>query len=196
MREHTIDWQLAGSADGRIWSRPSRQPTLPVAPLGDYGGGMLWPTRQFVEHDGRLYMYYSGTEGLHGDTSFGTGPNIYTFYGAICRASWEVARYWAIVSGSGGPDAGTFTTHPQKVGGKQLILNAATSTVMEGELTAELIDRTGNALPGYTHKDYKRWHGDSKHHIAQWSAGDTAPNDNVAVRFSIQRSRLYGFCWS
>ena len=196
VREHTIDWQLAGSADGRIWSRPSRQPTLPVAPLGDYGGGMLWPTRQFVEHDGRLYMYYSGTEGLHGDTSFGTGPNIYTFYGAICRASWEVDRYWAIVSGAGGPDAGTFTTHPQNVGGKKLLLNAATSTVMEGELTAELIDQNGDALPGYTYKDYKPWHGDSKHHVAQWSAGDTAPSDNIAVRFSIQRSRLYGFYWS
>jgi hypothetical protein len=52
VREHTVDFQLAGSADGRLWSRPSRRPTLPVSPLGDYGGGMLWPTHEFIEHEG------------------------------------------------------------------------------------------------------------------------------------------------
>ena len=195
VREHTIDWQFAGSADGRIWSRPSRQPTLPVSPLGDYGGGMLWSTRKLVEHDGRLYMYFSGTEGLHGDTSFGTGPNMYSFYASICRASWEVDRYWAVVSGPGGPEEAAFTTHPQAVGGKRLLLNAATSTVMEGELTAELIDGDGNPLPGFTRDDYVPWHGDSKDQQARWSGGDTAPRDDVAIRFSIQRSRLYGFAW-
>ena len=196
VREHTIDWQLAGSVDGgRIWSRVSRQPTLPVAPMGDYGGGMLWPTRELVEHDGRVYMYYCGTEGIHGDTTYAAGPNIYPFYGAIGRTSWEVDRYWAVVSGAGGPDAGSFTTHPQAVGGKQLVLNAATSTVAEGELTAELIDADGNALPGFSRDDYEPWHGDSKAQVARWAGGDSAPRDNVAVRFSIQRSRLYGFAW-
>ena len=104
-------------------------------------------------------------------------------------------RYWAVVSGAGGPDAGSFTTHPQAVGGKQLVLNAATSTVAEGELTAELIDADGNALPGFSRDDYQPWHGDSKAQVARWAGGDTAPRDNVAVRFSIQRSRLYGFAW-
>ena len=84
VREQTIDFQFAGSVDGRIWSRPSRQPTLAVSPLGDYGGGMLWPTRVLIEHEGRQYMYYAGLEGLHADTSFGAGPNLCNFYGAIC----------------------------------------------------------------------------------------------------------------
>ena len=30
---------------------------------------------------------------------------------------------------------------------------------------------------------------------ARWSGGDTAPRDDLAVRFSVQRSRLYGFVW-
>ena len=60
VREQTIDWQWAGSRDRRIWNRPSRRPTLPNAPLGDYGGGMLWPTHQLIEDGDRVYMYYSG----------------------------------------------------------------------------------------------------------------------------------------
>ena len=98
VRQHTIDWQWAGSPDLRLWYRPARQPTLPVAPLGDYGGGMLWPTYRFIEHDGRTHMYYAGLEGLHGDIAFGAGPNILDFHGAICRASWAMDRYWAAVS--------------------------------------------------------------------------------------------------
>ncbi|HJN40028.1 MAG TPA: hypothetical protein QGH28_07605 [Chloroflexota bacterium] len=195
VREHTVDWQLAGSADGRIWSRPSRKPTLPVGALGDYGGGMLWPTHEFIEHDGRMYMYYGGLEGLHGDTAFGAGPNIYTFYGAICRASWEVDRYWAAVSGPGGPEEASFTTHPQAVGGKRLLLNAATSTVQEGELIAELVDANGEPVAGFARDDYQAWHGDAKAQPARWSGGDTAPRDDLAVRFFIRRARLYGFGW-
>ena len=46
--EQTIDLQLAGSGDGHTWLRPARRPCLGLAPLGDVGGGMLWPMRGFV----------------------------------------------------------------------------------------------------------------------------------------------------
>ena len=195
VREHTIDFQLAGSEDGRLWSRPSRQPTLPVSPLGDYGGGMLWPTHEFIEHDGRLYMYYAGLEGLHGDTSFGIGPNLWNFYGAMCRASWEVDRYWSVVSGIGSVYEASFRSHAAPAGGKKLILNAATSTVSEGELSVELTDPEGKPIEGFTRDDYQPWHGDSKAQQARWTGGDVCPRDDAAARFFIRRARLYGFAW-
>ena len=196
VREHTIDFQLAGSADGRLWSRPSRQPTLPVSPLGDYGGGMLWPAHELIESEGRLYIYFAGTEGLHGDTSFGCGPNLYNFYGAICRASWELDRYWAVVSGVGGAHEASFRTHAVPAGGKRLLLNAATSTVTEGELTVELTDPQGTPITGFTRADYQPWSGDSKKRIARWSGGDTCPREHAAARFFLRRARLYGYAWN
>ena len=195
VREQTIDFQLAGSADGRLWSRPSRQPALPVSPLGDYGGGMLWPARELIEHEGRIHMYFAGTEGLHGDTSFGCGPNLKNFYGAICRASWEVDRYWAVVSGAGGMYESSFRTHAVSAKGKTLILNAATSTVAEGELTAELTDEEGKPIPGFTRSDYQPWQGDSKAQPARWRGGNACPRDRAAARFFLRRSRLYGYAW-
>ena len=66
-RTQTIELQLGGSADGRIWDRRVRLPAVATGALGDYGGGMLWPSHNLVEHNGRHYMYFSGTEGLHGD---------------------------------------------------------------------------------------------------------------------------------
>ena len=194
VREQTIDWQWAGSQDRRIWNRPSRRPTLPNAPLGDYGGGMLWPTHQLIEDGDRIYMYYSGLEGVHGDV-YSIEPSLKTFYGAICRASWEKDRYWAAVSATGGPEPAVFTTNVLSVGGKRLALNAATSTVKEGELTAELVDASGNVIEGFSASDYQPWHGDSKSQPVRWTGGDVCPVDNAAVRFSLQRSRLYGFAF-
>ncbi len=194
VREQTIDWQFAGSADRRIWSRPSRRPTLPNAPLGDYGGGMLWPTRNLVEDDGRVYMYYGALEGLHGDP-YAVEPSLYTFYGAICRASWEVDRYWALVSGSGGPQAGSFTSHPLPAGGKRLVVNAATSTVAEGSLSAELVDPGGRVIEGFGRGDFAPWSGDAKAQPLRWAGGEVCPRESAAVRFFIQRARLYGFAF-
>ena len=195
LREQTVDFQFAGSADGRIWSRPCRQPTLGVSSLGDYGGGMLWPTHEFIEHEGRLYMYYAGLEGLHGDTTFGVGPNLTDFYGAICRVSWEKDRYWAAVSGSGNVHEASFRSHAVPARGKKLVLNAATSTVSEGELAIELTDPEGKPIEGFTRADYQSWHGDSKAQTARWAGGDVCPRNQAAARFFIRRARLYGFAW-
>ncbi len=194
VREQTINWQWAGSEDRRIWSRPARRPTLHNEPLGDYGGGMLWPTQQLIEHDGRIYMYYGALEGVHGDT-YSDQPSLHIFNGAICRASWEIDRYWAAVSAAGGVNVGTLTTHPLPVAGKRLLLNAVTSTVSEGELQVELLDGEGNPIEGFTRADYVPWSGDAKAQPARWTGGDLGPKDDVAARFYMQRSRLYGFGW-
>ena len=74
-------------------------------------------------------------------------------------------------------------------------MNAATSTVREGELTAELVDASGRAIEGFSASDYQPWHGDSKSQPVRWSGGDVCPVDYAAVRFSLQRSRLYGFAF-
>ena len=38
----TIDNQFALSSDGVSWWRPARRPNVPLLPLGEYGGGLIW----------------------------------------------------------------------------------------------------------------------------------------------------------
>jgi hypothetical protein len=66
----TIDNQFAVSSDGVSWWRPDRRPNVPLQPLGEYGGGLIWPFRTLTpdrDDPGLLHMYYSGTEGIHAD---------------------------------------------------------------------------------------------------------------------------------
>jgi hypothetical protein len=63
----TIDIQFAASRDGKHWWRPDRRPCVALNKLGEYGGGMIWPLQSPIHHDGRLYFYYAGCEGLHHD---------------------------------------------------------------------------------------------------------------------------------
>jgi len=81
------------------------------------------------------------------------------------------------------------------VGGKKLILNAATSTVTEGELQAELLDPDGHVVEGFGTDDFVPWRGDRVAAGARWSGGEACPLEHCAVRFHLRRARLYGFAW-
>lgn len=66
----TIDNQFAVSNDGVSWWRPDRRPNVPLQPLGEYGGGLIWPFRTLTQdrdNASLLHMYFSGTEGIHAD---------------------------------------------------------------------------------------------------------------------------------
>jgi hypothetical protein len=169
----TIDIQFAASRDGKRWWRPDRRPCVPLDRLGNYGGGMIWPLQSPFHHDGRLYFYYAGCDGLHADymatdvvQSFrrtfrwpnyptglrsGTEMDAYSpnagmtwFHSAGCRASWKLGRLWAAVTASGGPLEGMLGTKPLSVEGKQLRVNA--QTIRAGSLQVELLE--GKSLPG------------------------------------------------
>ena len=75
-------------------------------------------------------------------------------------------------------------------------LNAATSTVTDGELQAELLDPDGNVVEGFGKDDFIPWHRgqhlgrgalDRRRRYACWN--------ECAVRFHLRRSRLYGYAW-
>ena len=169
----TIDIQFAASRDGKRWWRPDRRPCVPLNPLGDYGGGMIWPLQSPFHHDGRLYFYYSGCDGVHADymntvlvqefrnriqwphypTGLRTGTEmdaycpfggITYFHSAGCRASWKLGRLWAAVTASGGPMEGMLGTKQLSVSGKRLKVNA--QTIRDGSLQVELLE--GKFIPG------------------------------------------------
>jgi hypothetical protein len=202
-----IDLQWAASRDGISWWRPDRRPALPNPPLGEWGGGMIWPMQAPVLDASRLHVYYSGVEALHGDlfNTATSGPrklgaqgehlnrqsSSLPDYGALCRASWQADRLWAMVTATGGPYLGTATTTKQSLGGKQLSVNVLTRG--EGELRAELLDASDQVLPGYSRDECKPVKGDHHRTIIGWAGGETAPESAARIRFLLKRAFLYGF---
>src|SRR5262245_23252881 len=206
----TIDLQWAASRDGIHWWRPERRPALANAPLGDYGGGMIWPMRQPVVDGERLHVYYAGTEGLHGDlyNTKASGPRVlrargeilsrqsFTYggdYAALCRASWTADRLWALAASHGGYTEGTATTRKDKLAGKQLLVNATTRP--GGTLRVELLDGDGRVLTGFSAADCEAVTGNHHAAVVRWKGGDRAPAPAVKTRFLFRRAFLYGMVW-
>lgn len=189
----TMDLQFAASKDSMSWWRPlPRRPCLPNESLGEYGGGMIWPTRTLIEHDGRLYIYYGALDALHGDL-YEKDQSTMHFHGAWCRASWEMGRFWAAVSAEGGMCPGYLTTPPLEVEGKQLHLNA--KTLQSGKIEVELLDESKKVIPGFAREDCQPFDGDQKNAVVTWKKQSACPRKHVHLRLWITRAFLYGFEW-
>ncbi len=202
----TIDVQWAASRDGVNWWRPARKPMLRNGSLGDYGGGMIWPFRVPVMDGNKLQIYYSGSQGLHGDLFkskrwnsliargelLNKNPGALSTYGALCRATVDDAsRLWALTTASGGPYQGTATTKPNRLTGKKLLVNIVTRK--DGQLLVELLDGENNPLPGFSRNDCNPIQVDQHRMQVTWKGGTVAPKKAVKVKFYLQRVFLYGF---
>jgi hypothetical protein len=212
----TLNLRLAASRDGRRWWFPDRRPCLDNAPLGDYGGGMIWQSQYLTVEAGRLYAYYGGTEGPHrqiADTRAPSrevgyqekvidhGGHFLPFNAALCRASWRFDRLYALASAAGGPTVGTAVTKPRPLGGRKLFVNLLTRPAKkasrpgldEGFLQVELLDAGGKPLPGFTHADCQPLKGDHAALPVRWKGGTVAPEGTGKARLYLKRAFLYGF---
>jgi hypothetical protein len=212
----TLNLRLAASRDGRRWWFPDRRPCLDNAPLGDYGGGMIWQSQNLIVADGRLYVYYGGTEGPHRQISDTRAPSkdvgylekvidhgghFLPFNAALCRASWRLDRLYALAASAGGPTLGVAVTKAQPLGRKKLTVNVVTRPAKkarqagldEGVLQVELLDEAGRPVPGFRRNDCEPLHGDHAALAVRWRGGDAAPAEARQARFYLKRAFLYGF---
>lgn len=213
----TLDLRMAASRDGQRWWFPDRhQPTMACAPLGEYGGGLIWQSKDLTVDGDKLHIYYAGSEGAHRQTSDTRAPSIQIghqdtaidhgahflpYTTALCRASWDVGRLYALASSAGGPTLGVAMTKPQDLTGKSLSLNfktrppkkSATVGLDEGYITVELLDSLGQPIPGFTTRDCPPMKGDQRCQQVRWAGGSKAPNGAVQAKFTLKRAFLYGF---
>lgn len=200
--------QLAISRDGIDWWTVARRPTLPNPPLGDYGGGMIWQVKNPIVQDDDLHVYYAGVQGLHGEifdtrheprkeargiTTIAKDTPTLPFNSALCRATWDFHRLYALVPSAGGPTRGVAVTTPQECAGKSLWVNA--NALYRGHLEVALLDSAGNEIPGYSREDCKTITGDHYELELEWRGGTTAPPDAQKVKFYLINAFLYGFEW-
>lgn len=204
----TMSLQMAASRDGIHWWRPDRRPTLANPPLGDYGSGMIWQMHHPIVEDDKMYVYYAGSEGLHGeifDSRFeprievggesviGFQTPTLPFNTALQRASWDFDRLWALAPSAGGVTLGEAVTKPQSSMGRKLAVN--TFVRKGGSLRVELLDSNNVPIPGFGISDSEPVEGDYRHRVLQWKGGKSAPANTVKIRFVLHRAFLYGFDW-
>ncbi|MEQ1771776.1 MAG: hypothetical protein ABL879_18280, partial [Devosia sp.] len=202
----TMSLQLAASRDGVNWWRPDRRPALANPPLGDWGGGMIWQMHHPVVEGGKMHVYYAGAEGIHGeifDTRFGPrlevggetviGVNTPTlpFNTALCRATWEFDRLYALAPSAGGITPGEAVTKSAALGGHSFVVN--TLVKKGGALRAELLDGEGRPLPGFALTDCTAVTGDHRRTGLHWTGGKIAPAAARQIRFHLHRAFLYGY---
>jgi hypothetical protein len=208
--------RMAASRDGRHWWFPDRVPCLDNSPLGDYGGGMIWQSQNLIVQDDTLYVYFGGTEGLHRqiietqapsvvigphEKALDHGGHFLPHNAALCRASWQFDRMYALVSSAGGPIVGTATTKPKQLAGSDLWVNVKTRPAKksskkgfdEGFLQVEYLDEAGTPIAGFSRDDSVLVKGDHQAIQVKWAGGDTAPASARQAKFYLKRAFLYGF---
>ncbi len=212
----TQDVRIAASHDGSHWWFPDRRAALGNAPLGDYGGGMMWQSQNLIAQDGKIYMYYGASEGTHRQISDSLAPSqqvaylqtvidsngeFLPFNTALCRAFWQYDRLYALISSAGGPTVGVAVTKAQDLAGKKLVVNIVTRPAKkssipgfdEGYLQVELLGANDQPLPGFSRKDCKSLVGDHHSIHVEWTGGDRAPQQAKRAKFYLKRVFLYGF---
>ncbi len=174
---------LGFSRDGFHWSRPDRQPFIPVSERhGDWnwgnvqsaGGGCL------VLGD-TLYFYVSGRAGIRGSSQSG-----------VCSTGLATLRRDGFASMDAAGE-GTLTTRPARFTAKHLFVNVAADT---GELRVEVLDGDGNVIAPFSREQCRPVHADSTLQNVRWNgATDLSPvaGKPVAFRFVLRRARLFSF---
>ena len=212
----TLNLRLAVSRDGRRWWYPDRRPCLDNAPLGDYGGGMIWQSQYLIEEDSRIHLYYGGTEGPHRqifdtrapsqqvgylENVIDHGAHFLPFNSALCRASWQLGRMYALIPAAGGPTLGMAVTREQDLANRSLRVNLVTRPAKKstrpdldaGYLQVELLDAENRPLDGFARKDCSPLKGNYAGLRVSWSGGDRAPEGARKAKFYLKRAFLYGF---
>ena len=192
-REKPNDLCAGFSRDGFHWSRPSRTAFIGVSEKpGDWNfanvqsaGGVC-----AIVSD-RLHFYVSGRSGVPGTSLPGRCS---TGLATLRRDGFaSVTDRWP--SGMTRPitrDPSALITRPVRFSGSHCFVNADVS----GSMRVELLDRTGEPIPGFTADRCEALSGDHTRHPVRWSGAPalaTLAGSPVRFKFMLDRARLFAF---
>ena len=194
IREKPNDVCVGYSRDGFHWSRPDREPILPVS---EHYGDWNWANVQsaggccLIVGD-KLHFYVSGRQGVPNTTDPGicsTGLAKLRRDGFVSLDHPGNARVERVTS----LPPGTLITRPVRFSGKHLFVNLAAPA---GELRVDVLDAAGNTIAPYTAATCVPVRGDSTSARVVWTgAPDLAAlaNRPVRFRFHVTNGAMYAF---
>ena len=192
----TFDVQLATSIDGVTWKR-WRQPYVAGGlqegldlRLVSMGPGM-------VRRGNLLHQYFVGwphTHGLPGvwDRDPSTrAPWLKKDLGGIYCATQRLDGF---ISMDAGDREGTLTTQPLLIKGERLLLNLHVNATGVGKVA--LLDKDGNALPGFSADDCSAINADGVNLEVHWKQDaslSTVVGKPVRLQITLRNAKLYAF---
>ncbi|QQO09943.1 hypothetical protein [Breznakiella homolactica] len=195
----TIDLELGYSRDGFHFSRPDRTPFLASSRKeGDWNRAYLHASGGLclVMKD-ELYFYFTGFSGIspklgpHDEGGPGRMRRVMYAGASTGLATLRRDGFAAMASPTSG--ARTLLTRPLTFTGKYLFVNADCSC---GELRAEILDREGKIIPGFSREQCIAFTGDSTCMGISWVGRDSVQElagKPVCIRFYLSEAKLYSF---
>jgi hypothetical protein len=192
-REKPNELCVAFSRDGFHWSRPTREPFIPVS---NRQGDWNWANVQSaggvcVVAGDQLYFYVSGRAGVPGTSSPGrcsTGL-------ATLRRDGFVSMTDAWPAGATRPVLGhqsTLITRPLRFSGTHAFINAD----VQGTVRLEMLDHAGRTIPGFEANRCAPITGNHTRHPVRWADDaniSRLSNTTVRFKFVLDRAHLFAF---
>jgi hypothetical protein len=182
-----IQPQIAFSRDLKHWSRPNRNPVLPLGMKGSWDDGAIYSSSKFLQTENEIQLYYGGMNMDHGGSS-----KTHVQWAKIARASWR--RDGFVSLSNGGDDVGEINTKPILINGNKLNVNVKLHA--GGSLKIELLDLSGNPIPGFTLADAKPVLGDQLNASVSWTKGSDLSQltgKEVKLRIHLKGGDLFSY---
>jgi len=182
--------RLLTSRDGENWQRPETgKPLIDVGDIGEWDRFLVMLTGAPPIRVGeKLYIYYRGLANRHGpyeghDDAFRQG-------GGIGLATLRLDGFASLDASY---DGGQVTTRPFRTQGRELTVNAKAEF---GRLRVEVLDESGNAIPGFGRNDCQVMQVDSVNQPIRWKENallNSLKDRPIRLRFHLENVRFYSF---
>lgn len=179
-----VDIQMAVSRDGVHWSRPTREPYVPMGMEGTLDCGQLYMAVGIVRSGDAIFQYYGGYRNTHGAPAGTHG-------GGICRL---LQRPDGFLSADAAYDGGQFTTPVLRFSGNRLVLNVDGSALGTGKVA--LLDASGKEIPGFGLAQCDQIEGNSVRKVVHWKGQSdlgSLRGKEVRLGFSMRAMKLFSF---
>ncbi len=178
--DETIDIQLTVSHDNLYWSRVCGQKTfLPLGPKGSWDAGMLFAAPMF-NHGDKTLIYYSAWDGAHNEKERDSGIGL----------AWLKKNRFVSLDAKESKKA-SVTTYTIKNAAGPLLVNADAEN---GYIIAELLDVSGNVIPGYKAGECIPVQDDNILQVVKWKKNSELPESRLfRIRFILKNASLFGF---
>jgi len=182
-----IQPQIAASRDLRHWSRPNRDPLIPVGKAGSWDDGTLYTSSTLQVSDKNMSIYYGAMNLPHGGNAAGM-----TQFARIAKAEWRRDGFVSFYNG--GDDTGIITTKTITFDGNQLKINTKLNS--GGTLKVEILDNTGKPIDGYRVSQAKDITNDQFAKTVTWENGNSLTKlagKEIKLRFYLDGGDLYSY---
>jgi len=179
-----LDIQMAVSRDGVNWTRPSREPYVPLGLDGSLDSAQLYMAIGAVRNGDSLYQYYGGYKSTHGQPNVEGG-------GSIQRLEQRLDGFMYVTAPLEG---GTLTTPTITFSGRRLLLNIDGSAAGTGKVA--LLDAGGKEIPGFTLAECDEFGANSLSREITWKGNSDMSawaGKPVRLKFALKAMRLFSF---